>query len=268
MIIHQERRPPEPWRIYTSRPKSKWLKPFYGLNWFFVWTAHFLSRWVLLEVLEYLGTFSILIAVVFYFAESGDRVKQKHYQAWQVINTAQGKGGSGGRIEALQELNADGVPLVGIDLSDAFLQGVHLDHSDLTRSKFGSADLRGSSFLDARLAYAAFNTANLRGDTLREANLQHTNFVDADLSGADLSGADLSGSQLDRADLRDANLSGIKWSGIASLKLTNIFGAKSLPAGFARWALQHGAVSLQSDDEWNALQALAARNTQSSGGGQ
>jgi hypothetical protein len=28
-------------------------------------------------------------------SEAGDRKKQKHYQAWQVINTAQGKGGSG-----------------------------------------------------------------------------------------------------------------------------------------------------------------------------
>ena len=82
-----------------------------------------LSRWSFLEVLEYLGSFSILIAVIFYFSESGDRLKQKHYQAWQVINTAQGKGGSGGRIEALQELDEDGVPLVGVDVSGAFLQG-------------------------------------------------------------------------------------------------------------------------------------------------
>ena len=67
----------------------------------FDWLAYLLSRWSFLEALEYLGSFSILIAVIFYFSESGDRLKQKHYQAWQVINTAQGKGGSGGRIEAL-----------------------------------------------------------------------------------------------------------------------------------------------------------------------
>lgn len=268
MIIHQERRPPEPWHIYTSLPKSKWLKPFYGLNWFFAWTAHFLSRWVLLEVLEYLGTFSILIGVVFYFAESGDRLKQKHYQAWQVINTAQEKGGSGGRIEALQELNSDGVPLVGIDLSDAFLQGVRMDHADLTRSNFGSADLRDSSFVAAKLQYAAFNTANLRGSRLRGAILEHASLTDADLSGADLSGADLSGARLDNADLRESNLAGVKWSGISSVKLTNIFGSKSLPAGFAQWALQHGAVSLESDEKWNALQTSAARTTESAGRGQ
>jgi uncharacterized protein YjbI with pentapeptide repeats len=263
VVIHHERQPPEPWCVYMSRPKSKWLKPFYGLSWFLTWTAHFLSKCVLLE---YLGTFSIIIGVVFYSAELGDRIKQKHYQAWQVINTAQGKGGSGGRIEALQELNADGVPLVGIDLSDAFLQAVRLNHADLTRSNFGSADLRDSSFVGARLAYAAFNAANLRGSTLHIANLQHASFADADLSGADLSGADLSGSCLDRADLRNANLAGVvRWSAISSLKLANIFGAKSLPAGFAQWGLQHGAVSLESDEQWNALQASAARTMDSPG---
>jgi hypothetical protein len=62
-----------------------------------------------------------LLAVVSYFSESKDRIKQKHYQAWQVINSAQGKGGSGGRIDALEELHADGVPLVGIDVNGAFL---------------------------------------------------------------------------------------------------------------------------------------------------
>jgi hypothetical protein len=42
-----------------------------------------------------------LFAVIFYYSEAGDRKKQKHYQAWQVIDTAQAKGGNGGRIEAL-----------------------------------------------------------------------------------------------------------------------------------------------------------------------
>src|SRR5438309_2166833 len=109
VIIHQERKRPEPWSVHREHLARPWLRPLYATDWVSEWVAHFLSRWVLLEVLEYLGTFSILVAVVFYFADSGDRIKQKHYQAWQVINTAQGKGGSGGRIEALQELNADGV---------------------------------------------------------------------------------------------------------------------------------------------------------------
>jgi len=59
----------------------------------------------------------VLIVAIFYVAGSGSRVKMRHYQAWQVINTAQDKGGSGGRIEALQELNADKVSPVGVDVS-------------------------------------------------------------------------------------------------------------------------------------------------------
>jgi len=260
MVIHQERKRPELWREYHARIGKRWLTPFFAVDWLFAWTAHLLSKWALLEVLEYLGTFSILIAVIFYFAESGDRVKQKHYQAWQVINTAQGKGGSGGRIEALQELNADRVPMVGVDLSDAFLQGVRLDKADLTRSSFGSADLRQSSFRSANLSYAELNTANLRGSILEGARLVHADLRDADLSSADLSGADLTGAHLDKADLRDANLRGVKWQGITSIKLANIFKARNLPAGFEEWACRHGAVSIESDEQWNAVDRSGERS--------
>ena len=91
--------------------------------------AFYLSRWSFLEVLEYLGSFSILFAVILYFTEAGERREQKHYQAWQVINTAQGKGGNGGRIDALQELNADNISLIGVDVRDAFLQYIQLDNA-------------------------------------------------------------------------------------------------------------------------------------------
>src|ERR1700687_3986695 len=85
-----------------------------------------------------------------------DSLKQKHYQAWQVINTAQGKGGSGGRIEALPELNHDRTPLVGVDGSGAFLQNLRLEHARLLRSNCSAADLR-----DSRLNFADFSDANL-----------------------------------------------------------------------------------------------------------
>src|SRR5579864_3227078 len=108
MLVRELRQKPLIWEEHKKAIGAHWsLLPFHAIEWSFEWTAYGLSRWAFLEVLEYLGIFSVLIAIVFYFAESGDRKKQKHYQAWQVINTAQGKGGSGGRIEALHELNAD-----------------------------------------------------------------------------------------------------------------------------------------------------------------
>ena len=154
-------------------------------------------RWSFLEVLEYLGSFSILVAVIFYFSESGDRLKQKHDpRSLQVINTAQGKGGSGGRIEALQELDQDGVPLVGVDVSGAFLQGVRLPGARLLRADLNAVDARNGDF----------QSADLTSANLHSGNFRDTNFSDANLQGADLGDAEsclakLSGAVLDEATL-------------------------------------------------------------------
>src|SRR3954462_2254046 len=151
MILHSPRTRPSAWSVRKQGLRARWLAPLVYLEWMWEWAAFALSHWAFLEVLEYLGTFSVLIAVIFYFSESGDRVKLRHYQAWQVINTAQGKGGSGGRIEALQELNTDKVPLVGVNASSAFLQGIHLERANLLRADLSAADLRGSTLRHADL---------------------------------------------------------------------------------------------------------------------
>jgi hypothetical protein len=78
----------------VARLKHRWIIPFRAFDWLLELVAYALSHWSLLEVLEYLGSFSVLIAVIFYFSESGDRIKQRHYQAWQVINTAHGRAGA------------------------------------------------------------------------------------------------------------------------------------------------------------------------------
>src|SRR5579872_5994333 len=176
MILHSPRTRPARWSARKQALRARWLAPLAFLEWLWEWAAFGLSNWAFLEVLEYLGTFSVLVAVIFYFSESGDRVKLRHYQAWQVINTAQGKGGSGGRIEALQELNEDKVPLVGVDVSSAFLQGVHLEHANLLRADLSAADLRGSDFRFANLTFADLHSANLRG-----SDLQNVDFTNANL---------------------------------------------------------------------------------------
>jgi uncharacterized protein YjbI with pentapeptide repeats len=218
------------------------LKPFIALEWLLEWVAFALGNWTFLEVLEYLGRFSVLIAVIYYFAGSGDRVKQRHYQAWQVINTAQGKGGNGGRIEALQELNADKVSLVGVDVSSAFLQDLHLERANLLRSDLSSTDLRNSNLSGSDLTLANLNSANLRGATLDRARFQDADLRSADLSGSSLASADLSGAMLDDADLRGANLHSTLWQHIKSVKGANLAGVKNAPQGFVEWALKAGAV--------------------------
>jgi uncharacterized protein YjbI with pentapeptide repeats len=229
--------------------KYRWAIPFVAFEWVWDWMAFLLSNWSFLEVLEYLGSFSVLAGVIFYFSESGDRIKQRHYQAWQVINTAQGKGGSGGRIDALQELNRDKVPLVGVDVSSAFLQGLRLEGANLLRADFSAADMRGSDLKAADFAYADLHSANLRGSDLEDASFEYANLNEADLVGSDLAGARFDGADLGGVDLRKADLRDVRWQQVKNIRMANIAGAKNAPAGFVAWALKNGAVQIEEKDE-------------------
>jgi hypothetical protein len=243
MILHGARERPASWSSLTDRLKRRWLIPFIAFEWVWDWVAFFLSRWSFLEVLEYLGRFSVLVAVIFYFSESGDRIKQRHYQAWQVINTAQGKGGSGGRIEALQELNADGVPLVGVDVSSAFLQGLKLERANLLRANLSTADLRHSDLQAADFTNANLHSANFREGNLERASFQSADMTDVDLWGSHLAGAKLDDADLSGADLRFADLQNVEWRHLKKVTAANIAGVKNAPEGFVEWAQKNGAVA-------------------------
>lgn len=241
MKIHVRKERPAVWSEYRTRTQRSWLVPFLALEWIWEWLAFALSNWTFLEVLDYLETFSVLVAVIFYFSESGARVKQRHYQAWQVVNTSQGKGGSGGRIEALQELNADRVDLVGVDVSGAYLQGIRLEKARLVRANFSAADAREAKLPSADLTDADLRSANFRGGNLSQAILQGANFDESDLNGADFSGTDLGGASFNDADLTGADLKDARWEHIVAMKNANIAGVKNAPAGFVAWAVKHGA---------------------------
>ena len=77
---------------------------------------------------------------------------------------------------------------------------------------------------------------------------------DADLNGANLSDSDLEGTNLSKTDLRTADLRNCKWEKISDIKLADIFGIRNAPPGFEIWALANGAVSLESDTDWERLQ--------------
>jgi len=250
---------PLPWPERRAQCRGPWEVPFARLEWYLEWLAWGLGNWALLEVLEYLSTFSVLVAVLFYFAGSGDRTRQRHYAAWAVINSAQGKGGSGGRIEALEELNRDRVPLIGLDGSMAFLQGVQLSNAMLSRCSFQAADLRQSSLRSSDLSFCNLRSANFRNADFEHAQLGDADLTEADLTGADLGSANLARADFSSADLRSADLSEVRWKEIASMRLANIFGVRNAPDGFVQFALAHGAVAAQSDDEWTALQNAAKR---------
>lgn len=249
MLQRIPRQRPKTWSEQRPKTRNGWLF-FHKLEWYFSWAAWALGNWAFLEVIESLSTFSVLVAVAFYFADSGNRVKQRHYQAWQVINTAQGKGGSGGRIEALQELNHDNVPLIGVDASFAFLKGVNLRGARLSRCMLQSSDLRDSDLANADLTFCNLRSANLRDSSLNGTQMQDTDLTSADLNGTNLSGATLDRADLTQVDLRNADLNRIAWRQIASFHLANVWGVRNPPEGFVAFALAHGAVSLASEQDW------------------
>src|ERR1700722_1501248 len=177
--VFKEPQRPEPWRTYRPQVRLRVLRPLIAVEWLAEWAKWILSRSALLEVLEYGSTLGIVFGVIFYFAGAKDRLEQKHYQAWQVINTAQGKGGSGGRIDALQDLNSDRVPLVGVNVAGAFLGGIHLERAPLTRSNFDAADVRNCDLSFANLEYSSLRSANLRDSELRNVSVENADLRDA-----------------------------------------------------------------------------------------
>jgi uncharacterized protein YjbI with pentapeptide repeats len=257
--LFRERERPASWSDFRPAPLHPYLLPFTYTNWAGEWMAYILGKWSIFEVLDYVGSFSILIAVIFYFADSGNRLKMKHYQAWQVINTAQGKGGSGGRIDALQELNDDGVSLVGVDVSGSYLRGITLVRADLRRGKFDSADLRNAVLRKSVLASSTLLGTNLRDSDCDMTDLTDADLSDADLPGATLRGADVQDATLDRANLRETDLANLRdWQTIASMNLCNIHGVRNAPAGFVDFAMSRGAVDLADDNRFYALLRDAA----------
>lgn len=207
----------------------------------------------LMKVLE-LGTF-IFSAYQFWAgrreriaadAAAAERaVIDSNYQAWQLINSAQGKGGSGGRIEALGDLLRNGVSLAGISLDHAWLEGVQLPRARLMRGTMREANLQGANLAGA----------NLEGADLSDADMVGVNLTDAYLRGANLSGARLSAATLDGADLSAV----VGWQAIKSISHASIDGIRSAPAGFAEFALERGAVTAATVDDGDDPSASFSR---------
>jgi hypothetical protein len=262
---------PESFTKYIEKTKYRVFVPFVILNYPFRWLAYVLDKVALLKVLEYIGLLGIIVTIAFYFAERGDRLKEKHYQAWQVINSAQGKPGSGGRIDALKDLAKDMVSLAHIDLSNADLSFIVLESADLiganfsratiikgniSKSAFAQANFSNAIILMSNMPRSIFFQANFSEAFLNETNFSGSNFVNANLSGTFLLGSNFSGADLANADLSYANLSqsnllNIKnWHKIKSIEYANLYGLKDAPEGFIEWAKENGAVVIENTEDW------------------
>ena len=136
------------------------------------------------RVLEGVGIIAAIVGLVLQYQSLQE---QKILGAWQLITT-EAKGNSG-KIEALEFLNSKGVPLVGVDLSKAYLGGVNLKGANLQGANFTEADLSDANFEGADLQNTKFNGAVLKKAIFANAMLEFANFKGANLTDANFASA-------------------------------------------------------------------------------
>ena len=227
-----------PKRILRSALESFWVAP--------VWLVAMIAVIIWLgilgiadenpliaEFIEGADTISLILALVLFIKETPDRRKQFHYQAWGTIDAAQNVKVSYARILALQDLNADGVSLRGLDCPGAELLDINLTHANLSKANLTESDLTNTN-----LSHANLDNANLSNTKLSNANLSHANLGFANLTKANLSSANLSNANLICADLSGANLSG------ANLKNASLSGANLTQSYLTGANLQGAKISI------------------------
>ncbi len=256
---------PKSWKEHKQSIRHKWLVPFMLPGWLCKQLAYFLGQWALLDILGHIGRLAIFIAVISYLMGADERRMQaenqrkaKHYQAWQVINTAYGKPGNGGRVDALHDLHRDGISLVGVDLSNSFLPELSLTTADLRQANFAAANLYRATLARANLYRATLARANLNGVNLTGADLRDVDLAGADLRGVDLAGADLWGADLAGADLRGVNLTRADLRGVdlagANLWGVDLAGANLWGGDLSGTAL--GDANLEDIRNWRDIKSI------------
>jgi BTB/POZ domain-containing protein KCTD9 len=253
-----------PKRFVTSRPVKALLVVF-SVSILSIWLGNSSaqkptnkSKFLFQALFENAESIAIVSTAIMFFIEINDRRKRDHYEAWQVISSAANQSGSGGRIQALQDLNDDGISLEGVFSPNADLTGIQLHSGKLNRANFEGSQLNKSVLEEAQLVRANLKGANLSETKLMKANLWQANLEKADLREANLSGATLANTHLEDAFLWEAKLCD------ADLIEANLTGAKLQGADLQRAHLQ-GAIFKQAN-LWNAdlrgaqLQGAMLRN--------
>lgn len=204
-----------------------------------------LSNLAIVDLLGVLASLSLITGAVGYFLEAGDRRKQTHYQAWEVINSAVGREAESGRRAAIEDLWADGVSLAGLDIRGAVIPDLDLGYQCYfsvvrlpssvckvpasqarpERIRLGRGyrwrcyipKVQSSEFMcnlllfrswrkRADLRNARLDGASLKGVNLEGADFWKANLEEANLKAANLQGTDFSDVNLQKADLQSSNL--------------------------------------------------------------
>ena len=199
-----------------------------------LWLLCQIRESVLLNIVE---GFSILVAVWLFFLEAPERDKQAHYEAWKTIDSSHGLRNSYARLQALQDLNDDLVPLRGFTAPEADLRGINLAGADLSNAYLSGADLSNANLSNtnlsnANLVEAKLTNADLTNSRLTGTNLSYSDCIEADLADVDFVGANIIGVNFVRANLTEARFGDVNFNEClltdANLQKTKFFGVESL----------------------------------------
>lgn len=122
------------------------------------------------------------------------RVEIDSSHLWGTSNGVQGRpaqlagmdlrpAGTHFKAKFLGGMTARNTMAIGLDFSEAELQGAIFDGADLRNANFTGADLRGASFVNAKLSHAVFDKAVIGDLELIRGTRRTTNFEGAQLDG-------------------------------------------------------------------------------------
>jgi len=199
---------------------------FIRFEWCCEWASFWLGQWAFLEVLEYLGKLTILISLILWIypgckerKQATESAKQaaadtrisRHYAAWQTINSAIGKPGNAGRVDALRDLNLDGIQLDGISLAgNVLLVGpLNLTNASMTHADFSDGKYQEVNFSRAQFDFSKWNNTFSENCNFQRTSFWATSFNRATFVWCDFSNA-LFQTQFtgDRSEFRICNFAG------------------------------------------------------------
>lgn len=225
--MRQEKQRPKSWKeTSASYKEDDWRLAFVGFEWLCEWAAYGLSGLAFLKVLEYLGKLTILVSLILWIypgfqerRQAAESAKQaaadarisRHYVAWQTINSAVGKPGNAGRVDALQDLNQDGIQLDGISLAGnaVLVAPLNLTNASMTHADFSDGTYEKVNFSCANLDFSKWNNTlsedcNFQRASFWAATFSHSTFIWCDFSNA-LFQTQFTG---DRSEFRVCNFAG------------------------------------------------------------
>lgn len=219
---------------YSKSVKRNQINPysiqgcFLKLELFWELVNEVISEWDFFKILDYLAklsSISLIFGTIAFILEIPERAEQRQveleqkdienirnqYDAWQILTDPDLKdqASNGGRKQALENLNNQGIDLSGIIMNKVILNEVFLKNARLRQAEFneailGFANLEASVLFEAHLKSANLHSANLSFADIEQSDLESATLLYANLRNIEFDNVNLKKVKFDHANLRDS----------------------------------------------------------------